>query len=94
MTHIYPPYTSPSSSKHGLDITQTCTACPEQYDVYRDGAEVGYLRLRHGHFTAEASDALVYEADTVGDGCFESSERELHMENALNAIAAKLTEGK
>jgi hypothetical protein len=35
----------------GLDFVLTCSACPEQMDVYRLGQQVGYLRLRHGHFT-------------------------------------------
>ena len=34
-------------------LVQTCGACPEQYDVYEGDEEVGYMRLRHGHFHAE-----------------------------------------
>lgn len=39
------------------DITfyETCSACPEQYDVhFADTNEyIGYLRLRHGYFSVE-----------------------------------------
>lgn len=32
----------------------TCYACPEQYDVYRENGEIcGYIRLRWGTITAE-----------------------------------------
>lgn len=38
-----------------IEFKQTCFACPEQYDAVDDGREVGYLRLRHGHFTVSRS---------------------------------------
>lgn len=81
---------SGDSHMMGFDLVMTCGACPEQYDVFRDGSRVGYLRLRHGHFSAEYEDCggpLVYEAETVGDGVFDDSERELHIGNALLAIS-------
>lgn len=33
---------------NGLVFEQTCYACPEQYDVYKDDAIAGYVRLRWG----------------------------------------------
>ena len=32
----------------GLEFKLTCSACPEQYDVFKDDKLVGYVRLRHG----------------------------------------------
>ena len=77
-----------------MRLVQTCGACPEQYDVF-DGEEmVGYLRLRHGHFRAHVGGPggeVVYEANTLGDGMFEESEAEFHLEKATNAIRRSLS---
>jgi hypothetical protein len=70
-------------------LKMTCNACPEQYDVHLDGEQVGYLRLRHGVFTAETPDCggkLVYRGDPKGDGMFEGDERELYLRAAVAAI--------
>lgn len=71
----------------------TCFACPEQYDVYSpDGKQIGYLRLRHGHFTATYPDVggdLVYESDTRGDGCFDDDEREEELTKATAALLVR-----
>lgn len=76
-----------------IKLELTCSACPEQYDAFIDGRKVGYLRLRHGRFTAEAIDQdgryeEVYYAATEGDGIFESDERDVHLSNAKLAIDA------
>ena len=74
---------------NGYELVQTCGACPEQYDVFKDGALVGYLRLRHGYFTAQYPDVrgtIIYEAQPKGDGIFEPDERELYLKAAINAI--------
>jgi len=39
---------------NGYKLVLTCGACPEQYDVFKNGQQVGYLRLRHGFFSAES----------------------------------------
>lgn len=40
-----------------LKFVKTCSACPEQYDVFdSDGNEVGYVRLRHGFFRVASAD--------------------------------------
>lgn len=78
----------------GYELLLTCGACPEQYDVYKDGKEVGYLRLRHGYFYAEApfGGETVYETgDVKGDGRFLDDERDYHLRRAVRAIHAKLT---
>jgi hypothetical protein len=69
-----------------LRLIQTCGACPEQYDVYLGDEEIGYMRLRHGHFRAEYKRTIVYSASTVGDGLFEQEERKRHLNLACKAI--------
>lgn len=63
-------------------------SCPEQYDVYLDGKEIGYLRLRHGRFRAETpfGGQVVYVAEPEGDGCFKDHERDQHLAAAIKAI--------
>ncbi len=78
-----------------LKLIQTCGACPEQYDVFtEDEMKVGYLRLRHGYFSARypnSSGIEVYGSETVGDGSFISEEeRKLHLKRAKKAIKKEL----
>ena len=35
-----------------LRFEKTCSACPEQYEVFKGPKQVGYIRLRHGCLTA------------------------------------------
>ncbi len=74
---------------NGYNLVLTCGACPEQYDVFKDGEQVGYLRLRHGFFRADYPDCggeTVYEASPNGDGMFDDSERQMYLENAIAAL--------
>jgi hypothetical protein len=69
----------------------TCGACPEQYDVFDNttGKQVGYLRLRHGVFRADAPDCggeTVYESFTGGDGVFDEDERAPELQAAVQEI--------
>ena len=76
----------------GYDLILTCAACPEQYDVFKDGEQVGYLRLRHGWFFCSVPDCcenIVYEAEPKGDGEFYDDEREFYLTEAIKAIQAK-----
>jgi hypothetical protein len=76
-----------------IKLVMTCGACPEQYDAFLNGQRVGYLRLRHGYFTVDFPDVdgeTVYEAETIGDGCFDATEREHHMRCAIAAIEEAL----
>lgn len=78
-------------------LVQTCGGCPEQYDVFRKGKKVGYLRLRHGYFTARMfspSGEVVYETMTIGDGIFDPSERDMQLKKAKDAIKRRLKELK
>ncbi len=73
-------------------LIQTCGACPEQYDVFKDEKQVGYLRLRHGYFRADYPDVggeTVYEAYPNGDGVFEDHERDFYLYEAIKAIEAR-----
>lgn len=75
---------------NGYELKMTCGACPEQYDVFKNGSQVGYLRLRHGYFYASVPGAggkRVYEAEPKGDGVFKDHERRYYLEEAVNAIA-------
>lgn len=67
----------------------TCYACPEQYDVFKQGRLIGYLRLRHGNFYAACPDVggtTVYQACPEGDGMFNQEERLKYLTKAIIAI--------
>lgn len=73
----------------GLKLVCTCGACPEQYEVFDGERQVGYLRLRHGHFRADCPDAggeTVYTACPHGDGVFAAEEREKYLTEAVKKI--------
>lgn len=73
----------------GFELHLTCSACPEQYDVFRNNRRVGYLRLRHGVFRADVPDCggeTVYEAYPLGDGEFFGDERDGFLHAAVKAI--------
>lgn len=73
----------------GVRVDQTCGACPEQYDVFFDDRQIGYLRLRHGWFYAAWPDHMgteVYEAEPKGDGEFYPEERAEYLERAVEAL--------
>lgn len=82
---------------NGLTLIQTCNACPEQYDVFKGNRKVGYLRLRHGHFTASYPDVrgeCVYSAYPRGDGMFEDDEQEEYLTAAVKALKKRIKEDK
>lgn len=74
-----------------ISLTRTSIAAPEQYDVFRDGRQIGYLRLRHGHFRAHYPDHLapdsVYDTGVRGDGSFyDDEERATELRAAAIAL--------
>lgn len=74
---------------NGLRLVCTCSACPEQYDVFDGDTQVGYLRLRHGWFRADVpicGGEMVYDAYPRGDGAFEDDERMHYLTEAVAAI--------
>ena len=79
---------------NGLKLVCTSVACPEQYDVFdSEGKQVGYLRLRHGHFRADYPDCggeTVYRSDTKGDGVFDDEERMVELKRAAEAIKRRM----
>jgi hypothetical protein len=80
-----------------IQFTCTSIACPEQYDALINGQIVGYLRLRHGIFTVTCPDVggcLVLEADTIGDGMFDLSERGHFMDKARDIITEWVYQNK
>ena len=82
--------------KH-FKLEMTCFACPEQYDVYLDNKQVGYLRLMHRHFRCdylECGGKRLFDTYTEGDGIFKEEERDPMIREALSAIMneLKLTE--
>lgn len=81
----------------GFQLKLTCSAFPEQYDVYKDGVQVGYLRLRHGSFRVDYpghhvdGGRTIYRAEPRGDGWFEDDEREGYLKKAIEAIQAEMS---
>ena len=77
----------------GCELKCTCGECPEQYEVFRGGKQIGYLRLRHGYFTAFALGdhvvETVFEAAPRGDGRFKDDEREGYLVQAVLALLEK-----
>lgn len=80
----------------GLEFVNTCSACPEQYDVFdKHHNIVGYVRLRWGDLTCKYPDVegeLIY-SDSISEdgwiGLFDNEEqRLLH----LTAIADRIIE--
>lgn len=78
---------------HDIELVMTCRACPEQYDAFLNGEQVGYLRLRHGQFRVdylECGGETIYEAEPEGDGIFDFEERDDYLRAAREAIAEKI----
>jgi len=79
-------------AKHGLEI-KGGGACPEQYDVFKDGEQVAYLRLRGGDFTVDypnVSGEEILSAYPNGDGAFDANERLIYLTKALRQILINL----
>jgi hypothetical protein len=81
-----------------IKFVKTCDACPEQYEAFDEkGKQVGYLRLRHGHFRVDYpqhAGETIYEANPQGDGIFDDEERDFFLQQAYNAIVSKLSRTK
>lgn len=74
-----------------IELVNTCRAVPEQYDVFMDNLKIGYLRLRHGRFSANFLSHLgkeVYSTTEIrGVGSFyDQEERVTEIRRALVAI--------
>ena len=78
---------------NGFELKMTCPAYPEQYDVFKDGEQVGYLRLRHGYFSCDYPDCngeTIFEAEPKGQGYFEDEERDFYLTQAIEIIQKKI----
>jgi hypothetical protein len=76
---------------NGCILKRTCYACPEQYDVILNDKQFGYLRLRHGCFTAYYPDVggiRAYSGYPKGDGIFEADERFFFLKEAVDSLFA------
>lgn len=74
---------------NGCTLVLTCGACPEQYDVFFEDFQIGYLRLRHGSFRADYPDypgTTVYSGYPKGDGCFDDDERMFFLKEAVDSL--------
>jgi hypothetical protein len=74
---------------NGLELKMTCGFAPEQYEVFKDGKQSAYFRLRHGEFRVYCPDydgELMFFAEPNGDGMFDDDERIEFMTNALNQL--------
>ena len=81
-------------AKNGLEI-KGGGACPEQYEVFKDGKQVAYYRLRHGEFRVdypECGEETIYEAEPNGDGIFDDNERIIYLSKAMHKVLTKLKE--
>lgn len=82
---------------YGCRLICTCSACPEQYEVFdeKTGKQVAYLRLRHGWFRADVPECggeTVYESHPNGDGIFDDDERMAELGAAIAAVRAHMAE--
>jgi hypothetical protein len=74
-------------------LVLTCGACPEQYDVFYNGEQIAYFRLRHGIFTVDVPDCggdTILTINSVngkyGGGKFDDVEREHYLLEALKMV--------
>jgi hypothetical protein len=78
----------------GLKFVLTCGACPEQYDVFYNGKQVGYVRLRWGTLRVKYPDVGGEEVYATCfsepmKGCFDNESECMYH---LNIAAEKLLE--
>lgn len=86
-----------STSIKDYELVCTCTAFPEQYNVFKEGRIVAYLRLRHNCFSVTVPDVdgkIIYSANPHGGGSFEDLERPHFLKIAIEYIEKFLIEEK
>lgn len=80
----------------GVELVQTCGACPEQYDMFLHGELVGYFRLRHSHYTVEMdgnySGMVLSEEYCPGRdaGIFDYEDREAALTRGITAVLNRI----
>jgi len=77
-----------------IELVETCSCSPEQYDAFLAGEPVGYLRLRYGYFAVECPgpcDGVVYDWDVSEHDPwlprFTEADRIVQLQKAREAIA-------
>jgi hypothetical protein len=81
------------ASRLGLTLTLTSPSVPEQYQVLRNGAPSGYIRVRHGGMWIsypDAGDEQLYDGSVDGFAGFTDHEREAKLLFALGLLAARM----
>lgn len=71
---------------NNLEFVKTCRACPEQYNVLRDGVQVGYVRLRDSELRVDVPDCMdttllnvdMQDGVNASGGCFDSEESRIY----------------
>jgi hypothetical protein len=79
--------------KNGLEIKISSDAFPEQYDVFKNGKQVAYYRLRHGEFIVDYPNVFGDEimcSYPNGDGIFDTNERVIYLTKAMRIVLSKL----
>lgn len=81
-------------AKNGLEIIMTCEACPEQYEIFKNGKQIAYYRLRHGEFSVSCQDnegeEIIMSEEPNGDGMFDPNERLNYLTKAMRKVLLRL----
>lgn len=84
-------------ARNGLEIKLTSYACPEQYEIFQEGRQVAYYRLRHGEFRVDfpqcGGEIILCEYPN-GDGIFDENERLIYLTKAIRKVLEKLNNPK
>lgn len=96
--HKVPPPTIPLpvlevAKRLGLTLTLTSPSAPEQYELVRNGAPSGYIRVRWGGLSVsypDAGDEDLYDGPVDGFRGLTDHEREAKLLFALGLIAARM----
>ena len=88
---------------YNFEFLETCGACPEQYDVYLEGKQVGYVRLRCATLRCQYPDVggeTIYQHSWSGKESFDGylgqfpddKQRDFHLEMIAKTIYNKIYE--
>ena len=83
-----------------LRFEKTSSACPEQYDVFKGGKQVGYIRVRHGVLSCRypnnhGKTIYAHQFEDEWKGYFDNEEeRTFYLEECKNALLKAIKEKK